>query len=298
MKKDNILVGLELEFSNDTTRKWSAPVINSSKELKDIIAPWKEKLIREASESKGAMTVFEPKEKNNCLLRITYNNKTTESALTWDITTDISVIEVIIQKAPFSYYLEFKKNIQTHIYKYANDIGLQVVTSGDYIHMTHINIDFDTGFDKNFKSVLKYLIKQEKAYSPNTETEVALRLNAHYLKEVLPIKEYNTKMQKGADLLEKATVKYDEIKDFMTINNKDIKRFLDDCNVNKDTKEKITIRPLHFQFINIEHLSEVTNEEEKRIEDRRHASKDSFEGTCIDVDEVLMGIVECAEEVA
>ncbi len=191
MNKDNICVGLELEFSNEVTHGWTSDPANKKdkdvrdKEVSDIIRPWKELLYAKAKNSKDEITVSDPKGRDKWLLRVSYKKEDrdgTEHSLTWDITTDISVIEVIIQKAPFKYYNFFRKLIQEHIYNFAKKLAECHLS-----RRSRIKINFENLTAEEFYTEIATIKDLPEMY---TVTNYFLGRNFIYQKDIVLAKKY------------------------------------------------------------------------------------------------------------
>ncbi len=331
MYKDisKIKVGLELEFSNKVVQKHiDLFKAKDDNEIKNITKLWKEKL--EKVRTDFSMKILEPTKQNQkdagytkpFLFGVEYSKYIKEDNMTynliWDVTLDISVIEIIIQKCEFKNYEVFQEELQKHIYGFAKDLGLEVQKEGPYISMTHINIDFETGFDNSFKKVLGFILEQEEHYKESearhkiseatqkksAQQQTSELVNSHYIKDVFILLNQNKKFatwKKNAEALLKKSdsdIKYDDIKDLIAaIENKNSGAFLTPLKLNKETIQNIKMNPLHYYAVNIEHLSNQEKVEFKRVEFRRNEGKDKFYDTYYQVESVLHSLAQEQETV-
>jgi hypothetical protein len=308
--KDKIEIGLELEFSNVITHGWVSLPTRNNQNVQKILTPWKTKLEKDKStDKKNTISIFEPTAEDikkigytkPWLLRVEYHKydqKTkNEYNLTWDITIDISVIEVIIQKSLFQCYTFFKKDLQRHIYDFAKEVGLDINTHDNYLSMTHINIDFRSGFDKNFRSVLYFILAQEEKHETDKKEIGYIKphdtvlLNAHYIQEIISKENWEKKKEEVAKILKETEVKYKVIEDFMTINKKELEDFFSPLEICKGVRENIISSPWHYYAVNIEHLLEK-NEAYQRVEVRRNIGMENLYDTLQYVAEVLDEVVK------
>lgn len=318
MPKDisKIKVGLELEFSNKVVQKHiDLFKAKDDNEIKNITKLWKEKLEKVRKDNKDkdfSMKILEPTKQNQkdagytkpFLFGVEYSKYIKEDNITynliWDVTLDISVIEIIIRKCEFKNYEVFQGELQKHIYGFAKDLGLEVQKEDPYISMTHINIDFETGFDNSFKKVLGFILEQEENYKESEAIPKKSELvNSHYIKDVFILLNKNKKFatwKKNAEALLKKSdsdIKYGDIKDLIEkIDNKNLDAFLKTLGLNKETIQNIKTNSLHYYAVNIEHLSNQEKEEFKRVEFRRNEGKDEFYDTYYQVESVLHNLAQ------
>jgi hypothetical protein len=194
----------------------------------------------------------------------------------WHLTIDNSVVEIIIEKTQFKCLYYFGEYLQKHIYDIAKKIDLEVCHNRGDSSMTHINIDFKTGFFSNLKNVLKSVIMVEENVPqifPSNDPTVLM--NAPTIQEVLRnSRKYDAWIEYVNELLEEnGLMGYDDLKKIM-LNMEESKIFIKALASEAQGRE-IMRDILHYRAVNIQHLSDQ-DPDLHRVEFRRNNGMDNF----------------------
>jgi hypothetical protein len=183
---DNIEIGVELEFWSDFTDSLVTESIEfNSKDICEKV----DSILKEYKVVNKDITSITNYEKISIKDKLlTVSKEKNGCTLEWSFTIDSGVFEIIINKMPFKGYKTFAQELQS-IYTVMTKLGYTIPVTGPKISMTHINVDFYSGFNGDcfnvFEATKKYedevanpiIVKLRKILSDNLNGKNKKNLN-------------------------------------------------------------------------------------------------------------------------